>query len=622
MQFDNLIGFYAFTGLVALILVYMIKPKAVDVKIPSLMFLMKQKGTRQKSTFFKKLNTNLLFFLQFLIIALLAFAATSPLIDMKYDSTSENTVIVLDVSASMQTKQGSSTRFVEAVDRAKDYVRGSTTLILAESVPLIVLEGGSEAKAREILTRLQPKETSTNLGDAMILANDLLGGSATTVDGRVIVVSDFMWTEGADPEVIKTMLESKGIVVDFINVGKGGVEGGNVGFVDLEVRNRDTTFYVKNYFDSEQTIKIELKNENTTLQPVSKRLLPHSVETVTIPTQGGVTIAHITGVEDDVLKADDYLFINNPKKTTTKVLMLSNKPNKFLKTALEASGGIEVSTSEPPVIPDIEAGKFDVVIINDVEPEKMLSGTIDQLEKHVANGNSLIVTYQESIKNLKLGDLLPLEIDQVLGESPLHVAVENQFTKDVSFGSVKAHYKAEVANSTIVLATAQTSGSPVIVIKADQTAGGSSGKIMYYGIDDLTNDFKNAPSYPIFWNNVIHFMLGIESLSNFNHKTGKVFAFDREIPVITPHNTVTTSKLVLDNAGVYGINGMRHAANTVDEKESDVFADISLQTTQAETYEPKEVIKERKVNLEIYLLIAALVLIVGELIYSKFRGDF
>ncbi len=641
IQFDNPFGWYAFSGLAALVLMYMIRPKMIDVKIPSLMFLMKQKGTREKSTFLKKFTTNLLFFLQFMLIALLASAAVSPLITTTYDSTAENTVLVLDVSASMQAKDDTQTRFDKALTAAKKYIRGTTSIILAEGVPLIVLDKGSESKAKEILSHLKPKETSTNLGDAMILANDLIGGTGQSqLDGRVIVISDFIWTEGADPEVIKAMLESRGLVVDFINAAEGAAaqkgERGNIGFVSLDAGNVETTIGVKNYFGKDKDVVVEVTNENNPPKLFQKRILANSLEAVSFPTLGGVTIATLKNaagsdaLAGDAVAADNYLFISNPKKGGIKVLILSNKQSKFLKTAFEASGGVVVTEAEPPIIPRITPEAFDIVVFNQVDPSKILTGTVDDLRAFVQSGKSLIIAYQEDLGMLKLGELLPVTLKESFGESPVAKAVENQFTKDVEFGSVKKHYSAEADNTTIVFATATTSGSPLIALKT-YTSGGktggksgarNNGKIMYYGIDDLQSDFKNAPSYPIFWNGILNFMVGVESLSNFNHKTGKVFAFDRELAIQTPHAGITTSKLIMDNAGIYVITDAKHAANMVDEKESDVYQTVDFSTTRAEQYTPKKVVKEKQVSLELYLLIAALAFLALELLYSKYRGDF
>lgn len=637
IQFDNPFGWYAFSGLAALVLMYMIQPKMIDVKIPSLMFLMKQKGTREKSTFLKKFTTNMLFFLQFMLIALLASAAVSPLITTTYDSTAENTVLVLDVSASMQAKDDTQTRFDKALTAAKKYVRGTTSIILAEGVPLIVLDKGSESKAKEILSHLKPKETSTNLGDAMILANDLIGGTGQSqLDGRVIVISDFIWTEGADPEVIKAMLESRGLVVDFINAAEGAAaqkgERGNIGFVSLDAGNIETVIGVKNYFGKDKDVVVEVANENNPPKLFQKRILANSLEAVSFPTLGGVTIATLKNaagsdaLAGDAVAADNYLFISNPKKGGIKVLILSNKQSKFLKTAFEASGGVAVTEAEPPIIPRITPEAFDIVVFNQVDPSKILTGTVDDLRAFAQSGKSFIAAYQEDLGMLKLGELLPVTLKESFGESPVAKAVENQFTKDIEFGSVKEHYSAEADNTTIVLATATTSGSPLIALKTYTSGGKSgasnSGKLMYYGIDDLNSDFKNAPSYPIFWNGILNFMVGVESLSNFNHKTGKVFAFDRELAIQTPHAGVTTSKLIMDNAGIYVITDAKHAANLVDEKESDVYQTVDFSTTRAEQYTPKKVVKEKQVSLELYLLVAALAFLALELLYSKYRGDF
>jgi len=135
MEFGNMLGFLAFSALIPFIIVYLIRSKPVDVHVPSLMFLMKDTGDVQKHTFLKRLVRNLLFVLQILALIALIFALTYPTISLNYDAGSRHTVIVMDVSASMQTKEGSSTRFDKALSIARKSLAGTTSVIIVENSP-------------------------------------------------------------------------------------------------------------------------------------------------------------------------------------------------------------------------------------------------------------------------------------------------------------------------------------------------------------------------------------------------------------------------------------------------------------------------------------------------------
>ena len=77
MQFDNITGLYALLGLVILLILYLRRPKPMDKVIPSLMFLIKQRGIQKKYKFFRRLLRNLVLILQILTIVAFAFFCES-----------------------------------------------------------------------------------------------------------------------------------------------------------------------------------------------------------------------------------------------------------------------------------------------------------------------------------------------------------------------------------------------------------------------------------------------------------------------------------------------------------------------------------------------------------------
>ncbi|MBI4150166.1 VWA domain-containing protein [Candidatus Woesearchaeota archaeon] len=610
MEFGNPLGFYALTSLGILILIYLIQPRPKDVVIPSLMFIMKDTGATKQATFFKKFFSSVLFLLQFLALALLAFSLTWPMMKVMYDSTAGNTVVVLDVSASMQAQDGVSTRFDEAISIAKRSLKGKSSIVLAENRPALAVEGKSEEKAKSLLETIRAKDTRTNLGDAIVLAGDLLEGQ----EGRILVMSDFAWTEGADPEVVRRLLEAKDLVVDYVKVGSPAK---NVGIVDLKIDRLETKIFVRNFNKKENTITLSIDYENAEDKKMSKTILAESMETFVIESKGGITM--ITIEDDDDLLVDNTAWVSNPQKQKIKAMLVTDTGDIFIKNALLASGNIDVTVTESTLAGttfDENKPGYKIIVLGNADPTKLPPKFLERdIKQAVEKGAAFIVEAHEKLPQLDTGGILPVDIGQKLEETTITANVQNQFTKDVTFGSVKEYFRAIAPNATVVIATA-SDGSPIIAMKEF-----GDGKVVYYGINDVKSDFKSTPAYPIFWNNMINFLLGIEDLNNFNFKTGSMLSFDNEREIKTPTGTIKTPKIVLDKAGIYEIEGRQYAVNLLSEAESNVAQETEIQARESEGYVAKRVEREKDVSLELYLVIGAFFIIFGELLYTKFQGD-
>jgi len=129
--FLNPIGLYSLLGLLALLLIYLVRPKPKRKTIPSLMFFFRNQQKSRLNSFFRYISRNVLFLLHFLIVTLLVAAIATPYILERQHITAETTAIVLDVSASMQVKDGFSSRFEKAQDIAKKNLGKRNTLIIA-----------------------------------------------------------------------------------------------------------------------------------------------------------------------------------------------------------------------------------------------------------------------------------------------------------------------------------------------------------------------------------------------------------------------------------------------------------------------------------------------------------
>ncbi|MEA2036508.1 MAG: hypothetical protein U9O94_03305 [Nanoarchaeota archaeon] len=84
---------------------------------------------------------------------------------------------------------------------------------------------------------------------------------------------------------------------------------------------------------------------------------------------------------------------------------------------------------------------------------------------------------------------------------------------------------------------------------------------------------------------------------------------------------VTTNKLLLDEAGIYEFNNKKIAVNLANELESDINRENVELRDEIKKFSAQKVKDVDRFDLEVPLIIAALVMLFLELLYIKVRGD-
>ena len=583
IQFSNQLGWYAFASIIALAIIYLMRPKPIERDIPSLMFIMKDKGFSKNMAFFRRFFSNLLFLIQMLALILLATAMTSPYTTLTGDQAIDYTVLVIDTSASMQATG----RFSQVVNEARPLLRGKISIILAQNVPLVALEEGTYEEATRTLAAITPKDTTSNIGDSMILAGEMLKEK----NGKVIILSDFISTEGPDPIVAERIITSKGASVEFRKIQ---TKTSNAGIIAMTPGKLTTKVIIKNYDDKEKIITLDVVGEKQNNQ-IKKNVLAKSLETYEFNTPEGLSELKIE--EKDDLDVDNHAYLAAQGIKKIRVLLVSNQEKSNLRTALQSSKDIELSFAEPPVIPELN---YDIIIMNSVSPSLVLPDFYRDVLKKVQNGTSLIITSQDSIGTIDQS-IMPVTIGPANNNSKISTRITNQFTTDIDFGTTFKYYNATPKEPATVIA--ETDKSPIIVSKDI-----GAGKIIYYGILDDFSDFKTTVSYPIFWTKMINFLTKTEDLRDYNFPTGKLYA--------SPDG-----KKYMDKAGFYTVGNRKISASLLSEKESDISKDTKLVFEEEKKLALKKGIEKKDVKFETYLIIGALVIVFLELLYIKWRGD-
>ncbi len=633
LPFQRPFGLWALIAVALFVILYLRRPKPQDKVIPSLMFVMQDSKRSKQFSFFQKLMTNLLFLLQLFSILGLSLVAAAPFAKLKYDTTLENTVVILDVSASMQAKENRISRFDTALKEAKKVLSGRNSIIMAENTPLIVLENENTEIALDVLSKIKPRASTTNLGDALLLAKDMLGD----LPGRIIVFSDFIPTEGPDISVVRAALSSEDKLVDFVDVSNNA---DNVGIIRLEVSKYTSKVYVKNFNGEPKERVLKIVKDDKIITQTKVKIAPNSIENFIFDTPAG--ISRIELEPKDSLEIDDVAYVATAPKIKNKVLLITNYPNtqqsncgskinlkSNLELALEAAKDIELDVVCPPVLTittndkKIDPYKSDIIITYSInganKRDGIVPGTFEDFESYVNKGGNLIIAAQDDLKDIDMQSLPVVDLKSKINK-PTKVCIETvsqitkQFEKERCFTTAGSYFGSEAKKGTITFASAGDK-TPLIVYGEKK-----KGKVAYYGILDDASDFKTLPSYPIFWDSLVNFMIGTQDIKEFNYKTGKIIAMGEQ-KIKTPSSTLTTSKLLMDEVGIYEFDNKKIAVNLLDEKESNIALPSKIESQKERERLLARESKEHDFNIELIILGLVFLFMLAEFFYIKVRGD-
>lgn len=177
MQFQNPWGALAFLLIPLLILLYLLKQRYREETVPSTFLWRKVASEWEASHPWQKWRKNLLFFLQLIVLCLLILALMRPV--LRTEGMGSNSVVVVDVSLSMQAREDGETRLERAkeaitqmIDRMQPGEQMSIVLAGHQN-ELLVVKGTEKAALRHALSAVQAENGSNTLQDALQLAKSL-----------------------------------------------------------------------------------------------------------------------------------------------------------------------------------------------------------------------------------------------------------------------------------------------------------------------------------------------------------------------------------------------------------------------------------------------------------------
>ena len=199
------LGLLGLIAIVFLILIYVLKPKYQEKKVASTYIWKLSLKYAKRKVPFSWLQSSLLFIIQLLILALIAFAMTYPQVVIAKKSGEK--IVVLDASASMMAQDGGKTRFEKAKSEISALIDKTVpshkiSIILADGNPsFAVRRSDSETYAKQKLFEAECSFTQSDLPFAMELAEGVLEENPSA---EVYLFTDCDYTDSGKVKVVNT----------------------------------------------------------------------------------------------------------------------------------------------------------------------------------------------------------------------------------------------------------------------------------------------------------------------------------------------------------------------------------------------------------------------------------
>lgn len=348
-----------------IIIMYLLKQKAVDHPFSSLFLWKEMYKNMQANTPWEKLKKNLLMYLQIATVLILIFALMSPYI--KSETTSAgHVVLVLDTSGSMNTKYDDGhTRMEVAVSEAIDYVDklpGDTSISIITSdkeAVLVLTDSVDKSLAKR---RLNAIEATNYMGDCsfgMEMAESMIAQWETA---EVVYFTDtYVSCKTTGGYIIDVYSEMDNAVVEYVGHGTD-----SEGMLTVLAK-------VSNFGSKELKTDINLYGDEEML----------AVKEVTIPSgdseivyfenlafDGRVIYAELHDVKDALL-LDNGCYDVITEAAECNVLLMTEQ-NLYLEKAMALMDGVKVTKSNDiDGFKDFLSQEYDLYVFDGMVPTEL-----------------------------------------------------------------------------------------------------------------------------------------------------------------------------------------------------------------------------------------------------------
>ncbi len=585
---------FAFAAaLPVVILFYLLKRKRVLKLVSSTLLWQKFLADTQASAPFQKLRHHWLLVLQLLLLCLAILALARPYL-AGVSPGGRLLVVILDASASMQSRDEDPTRFEKARRDALalvDSLRDTDQMVVLQAAAQTEVKQSptsNKAALRRALQACAVTDAPTRLLEAFKLAQPLVRDRAQA--------EIHLFSDGATTSLDE--FEHEGLPVVYHRLGR---RADNRGLVSLDVRahpddptRRAVFAAVANAASNPAPARVELLFDGQLLETRTLELGPRETRPVIFTVaqdRDGVFTLRLAG-EDD-LPVDNEASMVSRLPPPVRVLLVT-RGNRFLEKALAAVPRAEVSVAADCTDP---ARDFDLVVLDDVVPT--VWPEVNLLAIRSTRTNWLEIT----------GRVEAPAIVDWRGTHPL--------LRFVGFDNVAVAEALTVKTPPWAVSLVEARETPLILAGEFERR-----RVVWLGFDTLQSTWPLRVSFPIFLANAVEWLdPATTAAAQLRVRAGDPFRLPltevpSEVRVRPPDGAAltlalepTARELVFGNThrcGVYrlalGTNELAFAVNLLDAAETDTTPRAEIRFGR---YARAEATTLRPANLEWWRWLAA-----------------
>ncbi|MBC7806181.1 MAG: VWA domain-containing protein, partial [Akkermansiaceae bacterium] len=484
----------------AITLLYLLKQKRENVRVPSLMLWQEILSPAASASPFQRLRIDPLLLLQLLAVLLFCLALARPFV--WGDAVGGRTVaLVIDASASMNATDIPGGRFGAAIGEAREIIEKKSpsdniALVLAGTRP-VVLSPLSADKGRLLsaLGKAAPSDDGNGPREALLLAGSLV---TSRPNARVTLITDGAFARQDE-------LSLGGASLSAVTVGKGSA---NVGITAFDVREETDAagtqafVTVLNADTKPRTVPLTLRSGEKLIEAREINLPAGETRSLVIPlanSEISQTADFLSAriESDDELSADNEASAALPSRTTIRVLLVAGNDDPFLERALSLAPRVAVQRISPSAFVPKNAPTFDLTVwdSDSTPPANLPTGRYLFFGAAPTGNLSPVTSSGASIESPPI-----LDWDRA---SPLL-----RFT-DLSGVRVRSARRVTPAPWASVVVESKT--APLMVVgerSGTGTGGRSETRIAYVAFRPTQSDFPLRVAFPVFISNAVTYLVG------------------------------------------------------------------------------------------------------------------
>ncbi|MCC6231296.1 MAG: VWA domain-containing protein, partial [Verrucomicrobiales bacterium] len=348
------------------ILFYLLKRRRVVLRVPSTVLWRRYLAETQANAPFQRLRWTWLLLLQLLLLLLAVGALVRPFLPGQ-ERPSSLRILVLDASASMQSRDVEPSRFEAARSEARKWIDS-----LKPGQRMVLLQAGPRTEVRQSAT--SDRAALRRALESCVVTD---GGSRV---GEALKMAESLIRDVADPEIHLFSDGAVGLLDEFENRNlplvfhRVGVRRHNVAFSSLEVRanpenpqQRAVFTALANLSPAEIQTQVELRFDGEVVDAQQVTVAPGESEPLVFivnqERDGLYTVRH-TAADD--LPSDNQATVMSLLPQPVRVLLVT-RGNRFLEKALRSAGTVQLTVAADMTGEDAD---WDFVVLDAVTPTR------------------------------------------------------------------------------------------------------------------------------------------------------------------------------------------------------------------------------------------------------------